>query len=338
MTVVFPARSDESPRGPDGLDVVRLPWHPPGPLAGRIGLRPRLGRYLLGPSVPALRELVARYRPTTMLWSHSYLPPVAWHGLPGRHVVEFANVEHLRSLSLARGADDWGQALSQRVEYLKGRVWEPRVMTGADAVIALSRADAAALATQARRVVTVPNGFPEVTASPSPPDFTLGTMGSWGYAANLMGLRRFVSREWPAIRSRAPKARLVVTGAGSEAVVDQLAQDGSVTALGVVPRVEDFYASVSVVLAPATTGGGQQLKVTEALAHGRVVAGPRHVLHSVPEGLPREAVVADDDLAMAVAALLQDHEQRRRIERALVAAAPRYRWSNVIAPLLDVLT
>jgi glycosyltransferase involved in cell wall biosynthesis len=147
-----------------------------------------------------------------------------------------------------------------------------------------------------------------------------------------------VSKEWPAIRSRVPGARLVVAGSESQAVVELLAQDGSVTALGFVPRVEDFYASVSVVLAPATTGGGQQLKVTEALAHGRVVAGPRHVLHSVPDGLPRGAVVADDDLATAVAALLQDHERRRWIEDDLVAAAPRYTWSNVVAPLLEVLT
>jgi glycosyltransferase involved in cell wall biosynthesis len=288
--------------------------------------------------VPALRELVARYRPTTTLWSHSYLPPVAWHGLPGRHVVEFANIEHLRSLSLARGADAWEQALSQRVEYLKGRVWEPRVMTRADAVIALSHSDAAVLATRARRVVTVPNGFPVATASPSPPNRTLGTIGSWGYSANLSGLRRFVSKEWPAIRSQVPGARLVVAGSGSEAVVERLTHDGSVTALGFVGRVEDFYASVSMVLAPATTGGGQQLKVTEALAHGRVVAGPRHVLHSVPDGLPRGAVVADDDVVTAVAALLQDHERRRRIERDLVATAPRYVWSSVVAPLLEVLT
>ncbi len=44
-----------------------------------------------------------------------------------------------------------------------------------------------------------------------------------------------------------------------------------VTVAGTVADVAEVYAGAALALAPATTGGGSQLKLTEALSRGRCV-------------------------------------------------------------------
>jgi glycosyltransferase involved in cell wall biosynthesis len=97
------------------------------------------------------------------------------------------------------------------------------------------------------------------------------------------------------------------------------------------------FAEASMLLAPVDEGGGTQLKVVEALAHGRVVVATTYSAASAPPAA-RDACIATvdaDDMADAIVRLLDDVDDRHRRERAVHGVVPS--WTDVVAPLIEAL-
>jgi glycosyltransferase involved in cell wall biosynthesis len=111
-----------------------------------------------------------------------------------------------------------------------------------------------------------------------------------------------------------------VCGRGSDEEVDEIAP---------------VFAAASMVVAPITEGAGTQLKVVEALAHGRVVVATEHSARSAPP-TARDACISTvdaNDMAAAIVRLLDDVAERHRLESA--ARVPT--WAEATAPLLDAV-
>jgi polysaccharide biosynthesis protein PslH len=116
----------------------------------------------------------------------------------------------------------------------------------------------------------------------------------------------------PAVRARAPEARLRIVGSSPPAAILALAADG-VEVFADAPSVAPHVEAAAVVVAPVRTGGGMRMKVLEALAAGKAVV----TTSRGSEGFdcfeePPPLAVADDAAAFAAAvgALLGDPARR----------------------------
>lgn len=309
-------------RGRRPLDVappaVPLPPCRAGRLSTVLGRTPRLGAGLLGPDAVA-QVHAAAVQASAVLVTHTYLAP-ALAGLPAPLVLDLPNLEVDRP--------DPGGRLLDLVERRKARRWEPAAVRGADLCCAVDEHDAAVVrGWGAARVVVVPNAPGDVPVSPpSPPDGTVLAVGDWRYGPNRDGLKSFLARDWPRISEAVPGRRLVLAGRGSE---------DHPGGLGRVEDLTPLYDSAAVVVAPATSGAGTQLKVVEAVARGRVVVSPPYGARSLPPGL--RGLCPSGDVGALVVALLDDVADRHRREAALRAADLPRTWAQAAAPLVTAL-
>jgi glycosyltransferase involved in cell wall biosynthesis len=128
------------------------------------------------------------------------------------------------------------------------------------------------------------------------------------------------------LRTLHPGVRLRIVGNDPRGSVRDLAAS-DVDVLGFVPSLGAELARAAVVVAPVRTGGGQRMKVLEAMAAGKaVVTTPRGTDGLLPrDGEPLPLVIAEtaEAIATETAALLRDAPRRRALgerARALVAA------------------
>ena len=134
-------------------------------------------------------------------------------------------------------------------------------------------------------------------------------LANWEWPPNVVALASMLE-EWPRVRSLVPDARLLLAGWGSESLdVDVPGTE----LVGPVDRVADVLARAAVLAFPCPPSSGPKVKVMEALAHGvPVVTTPAGV-----EGLRlaegEGAVVVEEGFAEALAKLLGDPDERRRL-------------------------
>jgi polysaccharide biosynthesis protein PslH len=140
-------------------------------------------------------------------------------------------------------------------------------------------------------------------------------VGNYTHAPNVDAALWLGQEIMPRLRRLQPGVQLKVVGIYPPDEV--LALGGSdIVVTGPVPQIEPWLERAAVVVAPLRIGGGMRMKVLHAMAMGKaVVTTPRGA-----EGLeidghhPPLVVAADADaLAAAVAALLADAAQRRRL-------------------------
>ncbi len=115
--------------------------------------------------------------------------------------------------------------------------------------------------------------MPNVVAAPAParlraaavPD-RLVMVGLFDHVPNAEGLTWFADQVWPSLSKMFPTAQLHAIGRFG---ADLAARLPSVCFHGFVDDLASEYDRAAVVVAPVRSGGGTQIKVIEALAHGR---------------------------------------------------------------------
>jgi glycosyltransferase involved in cell wall biosynthesis len=289
---------------------------PPPPrrsLAATIRPAPRRGTSVLRPGDVTVDGA------DVVLYTHSYLEPVGPR-TDRPVVVDFQNLEVDRQRSMAREGDLPHRA-SAAIEAVKARRWEPRTAAAAALCLAVTDDDAAVLRRWgARRVVVVPNAATAERCPPSPADGPVTFLADHRYGPNRVASAWLVDAVWPLVARRRPDARLRVCGRGTDDEVDD---------------VTATLAAASMLTAPVQSGGGTQLKVVEALAHGRVVVATTYSARSAPT-TARDACISTvdaDDMADAIVRLLDDVAERHRLERAARVLT----WRDATAPLLDAI-
>jgi glycosyltransferase involved in cell wall biosynthesis len=301
---------------------------------------PRIGSSVLGEGgIEKIRHTIHTLDPRAVLFTHSYL--AACVGMIDRPtVIDFANIEVDRLTSVAR-AGKLKNRLSALWEAAKARRWEPKVALNAGLCIALSTGDLAKLKSWGARAELVLNGVePAQPLSRSPVDGYALFLSSADYRPNRDAGFWVAEQVWPTVRAQFPSARLVLAGRGSGVVFGSLSESPGVDVIGEVESTEALFAGAAVVLAPVTVGGGQQLKVIEALAHGRVVIATEYSSLSVPVTLSDLCVVAHDSnsFSKAVANVLARSDDRWAREEAATSAVQELPdWRASVDPLLQWL-
>lgn len=331
VTVAYADDGAARPAGeralPGGVSEHPLPWDPPGKVRNRVSMSPHLGEHFVKPVLGQLSDLSLTLEPQAIWWSHSYLAEVGMAGMPSRipQVVEFANIETERFLTFTRQGPLVSRSLAA-LEYLKACRWEPRVARSADLAIAIAPADEARLRAWSASTATARNGMDNQPFSPSPAMGPLLGVANWRYEPNARALTAFLADDWPRIKAAVPTAAFDVVGSGGDQLVSDDLARLDVRALGFVDDLRPHYARATAAIAPATSGAGSQLKVTEALSHSRIVIGPERLAGEKHSDMPRGAVRATGDVVGATVEVLKNAPARNAIEREIHDYAARHSW------------
>lgn len=282
-----------------------------------ISRRPKVAQAVLGAPVE-YRKMVAGIEPDLLWFSHSYV--AAWFGRFDRPaIVDFPNIESRRLLSLMTKRFHPARLL----EVGKAMFWEPRVARRASLVCSIRASDDEVLrGWEAPKVVAVRNGSSATPAGPSPEGGPVTFVGSMDYEPNLQAAGWLVDRVWPLVLRDHPEARLRLVGREARRLSRRVPEH--VEVIGDVDDVGGFYQSASLVLAPTHSGGGAQLKVTEALAHGRVVVATEFASlpfsgRDRPPGLV--TVGSEDEMADAIGRLITDLGHRHSLETSMASGS-----------------
>ncbi|TLH59053.1 glycosyltransferase [Mycolicibacterium neoaurum] len=334
VTVVHTSRGDDATHDDPHLRTVAVSSMNCNAFAGRL-VGPRLGELFAAPLLPEITRLVSAGA-DGIVWSHSYLAAYGVRRVSAPvHVIDFANIESERFRSFALGAGTLKSRSSWLLEHLKATVWEPKTARRADLCLGICEQDMQWLKAHRARAVLARNGLaPAIAVARSPTDGFVLAVANWAYKPNREGMLDFLDRVWRRVRSEVYGARLVIIGADGQCFADAVS-DTSVVAPGFVPDLAGWYANSAVVLAPAKSGGGSQLKVAEAWAHGRIVVGPPYLSREQREGLPEGALLATPDLANVVVRTLTDVSARHAVESALAGYVGQHTWGNELGAALN---
>lgn len=333
LVVVTPDRPDAPQSGPPaGVDEVRVRWSSNGNQLRRLSRSPLLGRNFCEPLLPTLVNLMSGGT-STFVWSHSYMAEVGIPHLVGaRHIVDFANIEGARFASIASNRS-FLRALPLRVEALKARLWEPSVARAATASLAVSERDLAVIRAWGGVAHLAKNGMTDRIAGPSGESQMVLAVGNWSYEPNAIAIQGFLANHWPNLLRRRPETELVIVGRGSEL----LAPRQGVRSLGFVDDLGEIYHRAALCLALASGGAGSQLKVVEALSHGRVVVGPPFLAGELQLGAPEGTIVPSPDLVSTISRLLDAPDDRRLLEESLREYVAAHTWSRELNCLTKLI-
>lgn len=219
-----------------------------------------------------------------------------------------------------------------------------------DAVVVINEREASLLRDTgaANNLHVVPNGvsMPDAANSPTQSPInkeapTVGFVGVLNYRPNVAGLRWFVERCWPIVRSHTPNARLRIVGRSPCRAIKAMASRPGVELIGEVADVDPEWRRLDVNVAPLHIARGLQNKALEAMAYGLPVVATSAVAAGLAARDGAELLVADhaETFARRVIDLLDDPDSRRRLgaaARKFVEA--HYRWEDAHEALERVVT
>jgi len=222
-----------------------------------------------------------------------------------------------------------------RSQHTKMLAFERAALSQFDTVVAVSERDAKFFSESygLPAVSPIPTGVdldffawrePSGPATDRPP--TVVFTGSMDWAANIDGVKYFLSEVWPRLKARMPSARFVVVGRDPPDPLVRLGQaSGGVEFTGFVDDVRPYVHAAHAFVIPLRVGSGTRIKAFEAMAMGCPVVSTGTGIEGL-EVTDGEHFMRRDDasgIADALCTLLQDGALRRGLSvraRTLVEA------------------
>lgn len=206
----------------------------------------------------------------------------------------------------------WARPLARYDQWRAVR-WERRVLSSADAIVAVTEDDARALShiSGGRPTFVVGNGVDTQAFASVQPDASACTVlfvGNFEYAPNVDAVQWLLGEIMPRLWRLLPQARLIVCGHALPAAWRERWPEARVDWRGYVDHLPTVQAQASVFVAPLRFGGGSKLKVLEAMAAGLPLVSTREGLSGLQAQDGVHALVADtaEAQAHALAAVLTD--------------------------------
>ncbi len=214
---------------------------------------------------------------------------------------------------------------------------EARIMAHYDAIIAISRFDAADISHRLglRRVLTVPHAIPAKPLYECRPVGRRLIFTGANSEPNVDGLRWFLDQVWPVISDR---FELSVVG-----TVCNSAPPGrpNVTLMGRVDDLDGALAAHDIAVNPVFIGGGLKIKTVDALAAGLPSVNCSEAVRGIGHLAGTALAVADSRNAFIAELLrLRDDPARRQAmsDAALAAVGGSFAPEHVFRDLLNFLT
>jgi len=236
----------------------------------------------------------------------------------------------------------WYWRLYWRIESRRMKTYEARTARAYDLVAAISERDRALLrGLGCRQVAHLPEGA-EPTGEPRGPvaGHVALFLGNFTNMPNVDAVRWLARDIWPLVRRRVQDAELWV--AGQKAPRDLRALDGrdGVRMRGFVDDIAALFAQVRLMVLPMRMGGGQKIKLVQAMAAGLpVVATPEGAEGmSLEEGKDLLCAREPEQFAAEVARVMTDDATARELGRAArERVASNYRKRDILERFEEAL-
>ena len=198
-----------------------------------------------------------------------YLWPISQLSIP-EHVARIVDLDDFR-YRYSRGMDWSAPIFAERIKKLVSHrlaVQQLHKYSGAFVVNAQDHNEITKLPT--RFLPNIAYGPPCMPITrPGAHGPNLLFVGSLWYRPNAHGVHWFLERVWTDIKKIVPEAQLTLIGAAASTVRNGWEKFPGVTAPGYVDNLNEAYEKSALVIVPIHIGGGSNIKVLEALGHGR---------------------------------------------------------------------
>lgn len=153
---------------------------------------------------------------------------------------------------------------------------------------------------------------------PMPVEPVLGLIGSMHWTPSRSAGERLITRIWPLVKKRVPRAKLFIAGWNANKYLGRYLPQPDVIIEDSVPHPADFFSKVSAMVYAPSRGSGFKVKVLEAMAYGVPVVTTWEGVEGVEFNNGTHCWVEEEDEAIAerAAALLDDPGHRARMRRA----------------------
>lgn len=243
------------------------------------------------------------------------------------------------------------RALYSLMQWYRLRRFERQVLLMSKRVLAVSAADAEALArlspSARNRVTVLPNGVDLdfwSRGSILPRDIEVGSEalvfdGTMDFRPNVDAVLWFAKEVWPMIRAERPHSHFYIVGRNPAPEVLALSEDPGIIVTGMVDDTRPWVAGCEVYVVPMRMGGGVRLKVLQAMAMQCAIVSTQMGAEgiAVRPGKDMLLTFSPKGFANAVLLLLSDRNRRRTLgnsARELVTSL--YSWDSLL-PVLDEL-
>jgi polysaccharide biosynthesis protein PslH len=166
---------------------------------------------------------------------------------------------------------------------------------------------------------------------------TIAFVGTYLHAPNVDAARWLALEVMPRLRDRASGVRLHLYGVDPRGAIADLVRD-DVRLHGWLPAIEPAIARAAVIAAPVRVGGGQRMKVLQAMAMAKaIVTTPRGAEgFVVDDGAPPMAIAdSAEGVAERIAELLADPARRRALGARARAVAEAHHDAAAYAARLE---
>ncbi|MGD0283912.1 MAG: glycosyltransferase [Dissulfurispiraceae bacterium] len=168
----------------------------------------------------------------------------------------------------------------------------------ASVFVAQPDADRARQLSPDANIVCIPNGVDADYFSPTDQGVEPETIvfhGSMCFPPNIEAATWFITKVWPGLRDRHPKARYLVVGTDpAEQILAAALGDNRIVVTGSVPDVRPYLQSASVVAVPMQSGSGIKNKVLEGMAMAKPVVLSSMATAGINHAIPGQHFVTAD--------------------------------------------
>lgn len=163
-----------------------------------------------------------------------------------------------------------------------------------------------------------PNALPEIPQPERVEREEIVFSGNLEYTPNILAVRFFHERIWPALRARWPGLKWKIVGKHPEAVEAMLGGDPRIELTGFMEDAVASLARSQVAVVPVLAGSGTRVKILEAWAAGTAVVSTTLGAEGLGCRAGEHLLLADDpdSFAEAVSGLLASAAARREMGAA----------------------
>lgn len=255
-----------------------------------------------------------------------------------------ATLDYMDAFSLGmqrRAAESpWWQKPILSREAKKLLAWEKEIYSDFQYHTIISEQDKSKIAlSEDNEITVVPNGVDTDFFSPQSKwnlEYDLVFVGNLSYFPNKLAARLLAQEIFPGLQSIQPQINLLLAGAEPGPEIKAYGQQKNISVSGWLEDIREAYAKGKLFVAPLMTGSGQQNKILEAMAMGKVCITTSIVNNAINAGHKKEIWVADtvEEFIKAIQILLKDEDLRENIGRqAREFILKNYSWEEQCSKL-----